>query len=269
MDHKPALYALIRLHAELGGKIKDNIRQAEKLAADMIHVEAVLHMLEPGFNARQIAAKRRNKASPLFKRGQCVRAAMDILREAEGPLTSREITLAALASFGVPEPTMSRYFTATLPLFTQRSFRRSGGCVRTRRHGRKPRAASWLSWRRLRGRSRNSCGGVCALIPEFSEFRVVVLWSFMRLPSRDAGCMWVGYTPTARTFLDPRIGKPVPEKGMDEIECVTLFRTNRNTMRDEYLSLLAEESRFSFSLVPNIVDTMRHLKIGTDPIGSP
>jgi hypothetical protein len=59
MEHKPALYALIRLHAELGGRIKDNQKEVEKLRADMVRVEAVLHMLEPGFNVRRIAAKRK------------------------------------------------------------------------------------------------------------------------------------------------------------------------------------------------------------------
>lgn len=59
MEHKPALYALMRLHAELGGKIKDNAAEAAKLRASMRHVEAVLHLLEPGFNARTIAARRK------------------------------------------------------------------------------------------------------------------------------------------------------------------------------------------------------------------
>lgn len=63
MDHKHALYALLRLHAEIGGRIKENKAQALKLIEAMKHVEAVLHMLEPGFNARTIAPKRRNRAA--------------------------------------------------------------------------------------------------------------------------------------------------------------------------------------------------------------
>jgi len=52
---------LKRLHAELSGQIKDNRRDAQRLAKAMKHVEAVLKMLEPGFNARAIAARRRYK----------------------------------------------------------------------------------------------------------------------------------------------------------------------------------------------------------------
>jgi hypothetical protein len=118
IQHKPAIYSLIRLHAELGGRIKDNARQAEKLAADMIHVEAVLRMLDPAFNARGIAAKRRNQGNPYFKKGACARHVMDVLREAKAPMTGREITVAVLHSFGVEEPTaedVRRMYSAVHP----------------------------------------------------------------------------------------------------------------------------------------------------------
>lgn len=64
MEHKPALYALIKLHAEIGGKPQANQAQREKLIEDMKHVEAVPHLLDPGFNARAISIKRRNNPNP-------------------------------------------------------------------------------------------------------------------------------------------------------------------------------------------------------------
>ncbi|WP_281058952.1 hypothetical protein [Mesorhizobium sp. M1D.F.Ca.ET.043.01.1.1] len=39
----------------------------------MKHIEAVLHLLESGFNARAISITRRNNPNPLFKRGQVIR----------------------------------------------------------------------------------------------------------------------------------------------------------------------------------------------------
>ena len=51
------------------GKIKENAKAAARLRADMRHVEAVLHLLQPGFNARRIAPRRRYNPNPLFKRG--------------------------------------------------------------------------------------------------------------------------------------------------------------------------------------------------------
>lgn len=105
MKHKPALYALLRLHAELGGKIKDNRKQAAKLAQDMRHVEAVLKLLEPRFNVSQIAPRRRYKGNPWFKRGAIFRRVLDILREAPGPLSSTEISVLVLRDVGVDRPT--------------------------------------------------------------------------------------------------------------------------------------------------------------------
>jgi hypothetical protein len=40
----------------------------------MMQVEAVLQMLQPGFSVASIAAKRRNKSNPWFKRGRCLEA---------------------------------------------------------------------------------------------------------------------------------------------------------------------------------------------------
>lgn len=104
MEHKPALYALIDLHAELGGKIKDNARQAAKLRSDMKHVEAVLRLLEPGYDTRRIAVRRRYNPNPIFKRGTVFRAALEVMRASGVPMTADEISLALYRSKGVQEP---------------------------------------------------------------------------------------------------------------------------------------------------------------------
>src|ERR1700732_4309533 len=89
-DH-PAVDYLVRLHADIGGRILENKRQAEKLAADMKHVEAVLKMFDPEFNARAISARRRVTGNPWFKRGTLFRQALDALRAAQRPLTVHEL----------------------------------------------------------------------------------------------------------------------------------------------------------------------------------
>jgi hypothetical protein len=102
----PAVHALKRLHAELGGKIKDNRREAKHLAESMKHVEAVLKMLQPGFDTRAIAARRRYKPSSPYKRGEVFRAVLDVLRTTERPLTSREISEALLHRAGSESPSL-------------------------------------------------------------------------------------------------------------------------------------------------------------------
>ncbi|MGC1464582.1 MAG: hypothetical protein WA792_02510 [Pseudolabrys sp.] len=97
-----AKYTLEQLHAELGGKILDNKAEAAKLAASMKHVEAVLRLLDPGYNVRGIAVRRR-KPNPWFRRGTVFRNAVDVLRTAEKPLSAREIVKAMLAAKGVTD----------------------------------------------------------------------------------------------------------------------------------------------------------------------
>ncbi len=86
-----AKFTLERLHAELGGKILENEKERERLTESMIHVEAVLKMLDPEYDVRPIAVRRR-KPNPWFKRGTVFRHPLDVLRTAAQPLSAREIT---------------------------------------------------------------------------------------------------------------------------------------------------------------------------------
>jgi hypothetical protein len=52
--HRPAMQTLERLHAELGGQIPENKEKAQRLAGQMLHVEAVNKMLDPTYNLRRI-----------------------------------------------------------------------------------------------------------------------------------------------------------------------------------------------------------------------
>ena len=53
----------------MAGNILANKREAIRLRAAVMQVEAVVKMLQPGFNVASIAAKRRNKSNPWSKRG--------------------------------------------------------------------------------------------------------------------------------------------------------------------------------------------------------
>ena len=94
---KQAVYTLGLLHAELAGKLLANKREVIRLRTAMMQVEAVVKMLDPGFNVCGIAAKRRNKSKPWFKRGTLFRSAVDVMRRAGTPMTAREIADALIA----------------------------------------------------------------------------------------------------------------------------------------------------------------------------
>ena len=94
---KQAMHTLEQLHAELAGKILQHKKEGERLAQAMRHVEAVLKLLQPGYDVRPIAIRRR-KPNPWFKRGTVLRRVLDVLRAADGSMTAREIVQAMLAA---------------------------------------------------------------------------------------------------------------------------------------------------------------------------
>jgi hypothetical protein len=100
---KQATFTLERLHAELAGKIQANKEEAERLADDMRHVEAVLKMLNPSYNVKSIAVRRR-RPNQFFKRGTVFRLAIDELRRAGKPMAPRDMALAMFARIGIPDP---------------------------------------------------------------------------------------------------------------------------------------------------------------------
>ncbi len=99
-----ALHTLVQLHAELAGKIDSNKREAERLASCMIHVEAVIKLMDPDFNVRRISVLRRNRKNKWFKRGTMFRAVLAAMKDASGPMTVREITVRVLKAKGVADP---------------------------------------------------------------------------------------------------------------------------------------------------------------------
>jgi hypothetical protein len=97
----PAIACLIRLHADLGGKLLESRKQARQLVTSMRHVEAVIRLLDPAYDVRRISMRKRYKGNPWFKRGTVFRRALDVLRRAERPLTVREITEQMLKAKGI------------------------------------------------------------------------------------------------------------------------------------------------------------------------
>jgi hypothetical protein len=100
---KQAMHTLRQLHAELAGKLLDTKSEARRLTVCMMQVEAVMKMLQPGFDVRPIAVRRR-KVNPWFKKGTMFRYVLDALRTAGEPLTAREIASHMVGAKGVSDP---------------------------------------------------------------------------------------------------------------------------------------------------------------------
>jgi hypothetical protein len=124
---KQATYTLEKLHAELAGKILDHKKEGRRLVAAMKHVEAVLKLLQPGYDVRPIAV-RRKKLNPWFKRGTVLRHVLGALRKADSPLTAREITERMVMAHGVSNPDAAaiRALTTTVSSCLQAAYGDSG-----------------------------------------------------------------------------------------------------------------------------------------------
>jgi hypothetical protein len=107
-DNHPTLCALKRLHAEIGGKIIDNRKNAKRLREDKRHVAAVIKMFSPEYDVKAIAARRTYKSNPWFRRGTLFRTALDIMRATSEPLTVAEIVDRMLAAKGVTNARMDQ-----------------------------------------------------------------------------------------------------------------------------------------------------------------
>ena len=105
MAQSPIIYALVRKHAEIGGRIKANRAEAKRLIADMHHVEAVLKLFDPDYDARKIAAKRQHRANPMFKKGEMWPLAIQIMKDSPEPLTGFDIAREMLRRKGFTDPT--------------------------------------------------------------------------------------------------------------------------------------------------------------------
>jgi hypothetical protein len=94
--------SIVRLHADLGGKILENRKEVAPCGS-LQHVEAVIRLFDPAYDVRRITARRRYKGNGIFKRGTILRLALDVLRKAQGPLTAREVTERMMAIRGVTD----------------------------------------------------------------------------------------------------------------------------------------------------------------------
>ncbi len=105
MKGERAIFALKRLHANLSRELRRNEKLAKKIRANMIHVEAVLRLLDPAHNYAALAAKRAQRLHRLFgKRGESIHTAYALLRASTKPLSVRELTLLMYHDKGIAEP---------------------------------------------------------------------------------------------------------------------------------------------------------------------
>ena len=97
--HVPS--ALKAKHGHVKGQIVALDAQATQLRIDLDHIEHVIRMFQQDWRASNDAVAPR-KPSRWDRRGQGVKTALAVLREASEPMTAREIVLAVWVRTGLP-----------------------------------------------------------------------------------------------------------------------------------------------------------------------
>lgn len=85
------LHALVRKHADLSGQIGRARAMLHHMADELDHIDAAILIFDPSIDIGTIRARSAALTHPAFK-GEITRIVIDALREAEEPMTPREIT---------------------------------------------------------------------------------------------------------------------------------------------------------------------------------
>jgi hypothetical protein len=110
------LSGLIAKRAEIAGEITHARAELRRLIIDLGHVDAAIRIFDPDFDVDGIAPK---APTPLYNvsfRGEFVRIILDMMREAKGPVTTKEIALHVMRGRG-----LNTADAALLALFMRRT----------------------------------------------------------------------------------------------------------------------------------------------------
>ena len=94
-----ALAALARKRAELAGELRELEARTDQLRSDLLHMDAAIRLVEPGFVVEAIAPKAKRRTG-WFGNGELVRMVFESLRKAPDTLTTREVALAVMGRKG-------------------------------------------------------------------------------------------------------------------------------------------------------------------------
>ena len=102
-EHEHVRHALQRKYAALLGEIEECRDRSAKLEADAIHVEACIRMWREDWDSDAAAPRRPRKPIRWMKQGQGVQTALEVLRDAERPLTTAEIAERMMVKRGITD----------------------------------------------------------------------------------------------------------------------------------------------------------------------
>lgn len=101
MAETHVISALVAKRSELAGLADHHRKEVTRLLQDVKLLDATIRLFEPEFSTDLIKPKRHNKKNVFFKHGEGGRIILDILRESGKPLSTNQITSAAMLRNGI------------------------------------------------------------------------------------------------------------------------------------------------------------------------
>ena len=115
-ERSHTLSGLIGKRAEIAAHIIDARTALRQLIVDLDTVDAAIRIFDPGYNVETIKPKAPTAPYGVSFRGEFVRLILDMMREAKGPVTTKEVTLYIMRQRG-----LSSADAAALALITRRT----------------------------------------------------------------------------------------------------------------------------------------------------
>ncbi|EWY39303.1 hypothetical protein N825_07990 [Skermanella stibiiresistens SB22] len=94
--------ALVEKRSELAGQIAEMEKRIARHQADLIHIDAVLRMYGKD-DPETIKPKDIGRRSDWFRPRECARLIQDILRDAPGPVLTRDVALRIMEAKGIDQ----------------------------------------------------------------------------------------------------------------------------------------------------------------------
>jgi len=104
MSHDLAVAALLKTYAELQGKLATIRKEDAAICRQLDHVRGTLAIYRPEMDLKPISPTRPQKPRKVTPRGKQSTLALEVLRAATEPLTTREVARLVLQRQGTEEP---------------------------------------------------------------------------------------------------------------------------------------------------------------------
>jgi hypothetical protein len=130
MAESPVLYALQNKYRHIKGELAALDNQCKKLLADMMHLEQTILLFANDWSGDDLTGKKPYRPSRWASRGQGIRTALVILKEATAPMSARDIVIAVTRRLDMPLPVPKILYQQSASMNTQLSTRIGKGVLR-------------------------------------------------------------------------------------------------------------------------------------------